>query len=319
MPSSRYYRFKTADEKERKRKLKTTLFWSVFTVAFLTIIWLFFISPFFKITQIQLPESDIVTKEDISGLIAANLPLKIGENILLFSSGRLKAALAITFPTITNLKIRKKLFHTIVIGFEKRVQENLLKVCGGLPIISVSQKPIDLGVNICVGNVGASGFNMFHQVQIACKTASTPFVISAEADCLYPPDYFKFIPPRLDACYRDSNLYVMPDRRDYFFYKREGATHAQIVGRKFYLQVLAKLFKGAPKWSLKELNFPKERWGKKDVFDKIHYWKTKNPVFQIKTHKGMRYYTHSDRTPILTLPYWGQGQKTRRYYLHGIN
>ena len=122
MPSSRYYRFKTADEKERKRKLKTTLFWSVFTVAFLTIIWLFFISPFFKITQIQLPESDIVTKEDISGLIAANLPLKIGENILLFSSGRLKAALAITFPTITNLKIRKKLFHTIVIGFEKRVQ-----------------------------------------------------------------------------------------------------------------------------------------------------------------------------------------------------
>lgn len=202
--------------------------------------------------------------------------------------------------------------------FERRVQENLLKNCGGLPIISVSQKPIDLGKNICVGDVGVSGFNMFRQVQIGCEAATTPFVISAEADCLYPPDYFQFIPPRLDACYRNSNLYVMPDRRDFFFYKKEGATHAQIVGRKFYLQTLNRLFEGAPKWSTKEKNFPKERWHKADVFDQIFYWKSQNPVFQIKTHKGMRYYTHSDRTPISSLPYWGLGKKVRSYYLYGI-
>ncbi len=140
--------------------------------------------------------------------------------------------------------------------FEERVKENLLKVCGGLPIISVSHKPIDLGKNICVGDVGTSGFNMFRQVQIACEAATTPFVISAEADCLYPPDYFQFRPPRLDAPYRDSNLYVMPDARDYFFLKSEGATHAQIVGREFYLSTLKKLFEGAPKWSVEEKNFP---------------------------------------------------------------
>ena len=204
-------------------------------------------------------------------------------------------------------------------GFEARVQENLLKVCGNLPIISVSQKPIDLGKNICIGDVGASGFNMFRQVQIALEAADTPFVISAEADCLYPPDYFEFIPPRLDIPYRNSNLYVMPDQRGYFFYKEEGATHAQIVGRQFYLETLKKLFEGAPKWSVEEKNFPKERWHKADVFDKIAYWRSKNPVFQIKTHKGMRYYTHSDRTPIHELPYWGNGGKVRAYFLHGKN
>lgn len=204
-------------------------------------------------------------------------------------------------------------------GFEKRVQENLLKVCGDLPIISVSHKPITLGTNICVGDVGVSGFNMFRQVQIACQKAKTPFVISAEADCLYPPDYFQFVPPRLDVCYRNSNLYVMPDRRDFFFHKKEGATHSQIVGREFYLQTLEKLFDGAPLWSQEEKNFPKERLQKTDVFDEIIYWKTTNPVFQIKTHKGMRYYTHSDRTPVPELPYWGNGKKVRKYYLHGIN
>jgi hypothetical protein len=199
--------------------------------------------------------------------------------------------------------------------FERKVQETLLQNCQGLPVISVSQKPIKLGKNICVGEVGASGFNMFRQVQIACQEAKTKFVISAEADCLYPPDYFKFIPPQEDVCYRDNNLYVMPDRRDFFFYKKGGATHAQIVGREFYLKVLEKLFKKAPKWSLEEKNFPKERWKKADVFDQIEYWTSKNPVFQIKTHKGMRYYTHSDRTPIPKLPYWGKGRDLRKKYV----
>jgi len=203
-------------------------------------------------------------------------------------------------------------------GFEKRVQENLLKVCGNLPIISISQKPIKLGKNICVGDVGVSGFNMFRQVQIGLKEADTDFVISAEADCLYPPDYFEFRPTRLDIPYRNSNLYVMPDKRAFFFYKKEGATHAQIVGRKFYLDRLNNLFKGAPMWSTEEKNFPKERLRKEDVFDHIEYWHSKNPVFQIKTHKGMRYYTHSDRTPISSLPYWGDGKKARARYLYGI-
>jgi hypothetical protein len=203
-------------------------------------------------------------------------------------------------------------------AFEKRVQENLLSAARGLPIVSVSQQPIDLGHNICIGDVGTSGFNMFRQVQIACEAATTDFVISAEADCLYPPDYFEFRPPTKNACYRDNNLYVMPDRRDFFFHKKEGATHAQIVGRKYYLQILEKLFKEAPKWSVEEKNFPKERWRQNDIFDQIFYWQSPNPVFQIKTHKGMRYYTHSERVPIPTLPLWGEGIKVRKYFLYGI-
>jgi hypothetical protein len=199
--------------------------------------------------------------------------------------------------------------------FENRIQDNLIKVSGDIPIISISQKPIKLGYNICVGDVGASGFNMFRQVQIGCRMANSKFVISAEADCLYPPDYFKFIPENEKTCYRNSNLYVMPDARDYYYHKKEGATHAQVVGRKYYLKVLSKLFKGAPKWSLNEMNFPKERHRQEDVFDYIEYYETKNPVVQFKTHRGMRYYTHSDRTPIYTLPYWGNGKKLRKKYI----
>lgn len=201
--------------------------------------------------------------------------------------------------------------------FEARVIDNLLRQSGGLPIISISQKPLDLGQNICVGEVGASGFNMFRQVQIGLMATEADLVISAEADCLYPPDYFQFRPPRLDVCYRNRNLYVMPDRRAYFFYKPTGATHAQVVGRQFYLERLRRLFAGAPEWSEAEKNFPKERHRQEDIFKGIQYWSTEHPVIQIKTHRGMRYYTHSERLPIHELPYWGEGRALRERMLCG--
>ena len=200
-------------------------------------------------------------------------------------------------------------------SFELKVRELILKNCGGLPIISVSQKPIDFGKNICVGDVGASGFNMFRQVLIGCMEAKTKFVISAEADCLYPPDYFDFIPPRKDKCYRNSNLYVMGNKRNYYYYKEEGATHSQIIGREYYINRLKELFKGAPQWSVEEMNFPKERHRKADVFDEISYYRTVNPVVQIKTGLSMRHHTHSDRTPIYDLPYWGNGRVVKRQYI----
>lgn len=204
--------------------------------------------------------------------------------------------------------------------FEERIRQNILDVCGGLPIICVSQKPIpNFGYNIVVGDdVGVSGFNFFRQVQIGCREAKTKFVISAEADCLYPPDYFTWVPPRDDLCYRNSNLYVMPQHRAWFWRKEEGATHAQIVGREFYLNRLTRLFKNAPDWDreVKEKNFPKERWKREDVFppDKIVYYETVNPVVQIKTSQSMRHYTHSDRQDKHELPYWGTGPEFRKKF-----
>lgn len=200
-------------------------------------------------------------------------------------------------------------------AFESKVINNLLEVCGDLPIISITHKPIGLGYNICVGEHEATGFNMFRQVQIGLKEAKTDFIISAESDCLYPPDYFTYGPEKLDVCYRDSNLYVMGDHRNYYWRKPEGATHAQIIGRQYYLDRLNELFKDAPGWSAEEKNFPKERWERSDVFDYIEYYQTENPVVQIKTHRGMRYYTKSEREPIYNLPYWGDSKEFKRKYI----
>lgn len=212
------------------------------------------------------------------------------------------------------------------IVFEARVRRQIQEACGGMPIISVTQQPIDFGRNIVVGDVGVSGFNMFRQVLIGLQASRADYVISCEADTFYPPDYFT-LKPGLDddhmnleaatTCYRCSNLYVMPQHRAFFWRKPEGATHAQVVGRRFYLETLERLFAGAPEWSADERNFPKERWRKNDVFDEDdiqHFDDSWLPVVQVKTSRSMRHYTHSDRVEIHELPYWGTGPAFRRRF-----
>jgi len=121
MPPSRYWRFKTINKEERVQKRKKFLFWVLFTTAFLAITWWFFVSPFFKITEIVQPKNDIVANENIWQLISTNLPFKAGFNILLFSGDNLKTDLAAAFPEITDIKTKKKLFHSVIIDFVKRV------------------------------------------------------------------------------------------------------------------------------------------------------------------------------------------------------
>jgi len=199
--------------------------------------------------------------------------------------------------------------------FEEKIRANILKQKGNLPIISVSQKPINFGKNICVGDVGASGFNMFRQVQMACEAAKTQFVISAEADCLYPPDYFTFIPPRDDMAYRNSNVFLLPYQKNYFFQK-DGSTFSQIIDREFYLKVLGKLFKNAPKWSIEEKNFPKERTRRSDIFmpDQKSYFETENPCLSFKTGNGMRFNSPSYNVRFYELPYWGKATELIKKY-----
>lgn len=172
----------------------------------------------------------------------------------------------------------------------------------GLPIVSVTQKPVGLGDNICVGDVGASGFNFCRQVLIACEKATTTFVISAESDCLYSPDYFLFRPERTDIPYRNTNIYVGKYKNDYFC-KKSMSTFSQVVGREFYISRLKSLLDGQPMWSMEFKNFPKEIG--KSLFEEFEYFETKDPCISFKTGKGMRKHSNSDEVPVYDLPYWG--------------
>ena len=80
--------------------------------------------------------------------------------------------------------------------FFTNCRKQLLKAIDGLPLISVSQKPMmQFGQNICIGDIGKSYLNIYRQMLIGTKEAKTPFVAFAEDDTLYPYEHFhSFLP-----------------------------------------------------------------------------------------------------------------------------
>jgi len=180
-----------------------------------------------------------------------------------------------------------------------------------LPVFSVTQKPMDFGTNRCIGDVGASGFNVCRQLQVATEMAKVDYVISCEADCLYSPDYFTFVPPKLDAIYRNTNNYVLPYGYD-SFYPKDSQLAFQIAGRDFLLSRLDFLLKDQPKWDIKMRNFPKEIG--EPFIEEWETFETEFPCFGIKTGDGMRKQTHHGNEATETLPYWGSAKEVRKRY-----
>ena len=178
--------------------------------------------------------------------------------------------------------------------FEKKIMERLKKAKGYLPLISVSQKPINFGnCNICVGDIGVSDGNAFKQMLIGCERAKTDFVIFAEADTLYPPEYFQYEPKELKR-YWFEDVYVWyphsPMLQDNFFLKgRSDCGH--IAGRKLAIKLL------------KEGKGRGMKYKGKNRPEKVQL---ENPIINIKTGDGMRPKTQTALNPVSSLPYWGK-------------
>jgi len=102
-------------------------------------------------------------------------------------------------------------------GFMTYIQEKLLETVGDTPIISVSQKPIQFGQNICIGEIGMSLYNLYKQVLIAVREARTPYVAIAEDDTLYPKEHFEH---RSDVISYDLNKWALFTWRPTVFSKR---------------------------------------------------------------------------------------------------
>lgn len=199
--------------------------------------------------------------------------------------------------------------------FEQRIIADMVSKKGDLKIYSITQKDCNLdkyGMNIVIGDVGTSGFNFCRQLQMATEIADADYIISCEADCLYSPDYFTFVPEKLDRVYRNTNNYVLPYKGD-VFYEKDSQTAFQIAGREFLLDRLNFLLKYQPQWDTEMKNFPKEIG--QPFLDGWDEFKTEFPCFGIKTGEGMRRQTNHGKEGFEKLPYWGSAKDIRKKYV----
>jgi hypothetical protein len=183
-------------------------------------------------------------------------------------------------------------------AFESRIRLALLGAIGDTPLISVSQKPMDFGKNICVGDIGVSDYNILIQLRAGARAAETPLVATAEADCLYPhKGYFDFVPPgKFDWVYRNTNLWIY--KRTWGNFRRKAySLCAQIAGRDYLIELLDKKIVVGP-------------GVRGDIVHKTDGWTpfhTDIPCINIKTPNGMRRTAGTERgiAPEERLPHWG--------------
>jgi hypothetical protein len=195
-------------------------------------------------------------------------------------------------------------------AFEQRIRDDLKKKAGSIPIISVSRKPIDLGYNICVGGTEVSYSNEWKQLLIGLRAANTKFCMTAEADCLYPEDYFNFIPPRDDTVYYYDNIYIVWKFKGGFWKKTGHCEGAEICGREYWIKRLEKLL---PKtWD----SLPLAEANKlvRKFFPREETW-TGEPIISFKTRDGMSYRTTFINNKLKEIPYWGTIEELKRKFL----
>jgi hypothetical protein len=78
-----------------------------------------------------------------------------------------------------------------------------------IPIISVSQKPIRFGKNICVGEIGRSWLSLYKQMMAGLEACETKYVGIAEHDVIYGPEHLQWIPPTDDTFYYNHNCWLV--------------------------------------------------------------------------------------------------------------
>ena len=195
--------------------------------------------------------------------------------------------------------------------FEDEIIKELLISCGDLPIVSVSQKPIKLGKNICVGDVGASNINTKRQVLLGLAEAKTKYVHMAEADFLYPPEYFQFIPERDDTVYYLDNLFIIWKDRPRFHRKRN-SDGALVCNRVYLKNLLSKALEYAPEWfdGRDEPNYEGKLKHNTVLYSGRRLpFTTKISAVSFKTGNGVSWSCpHSKKHYKVRLPRWGTAQ-----------
>lgn len=188
-------------------------------------------------------------------------------------------------------------------AFEALIRDRLRAAAGGTPIISVVQDPADPGIGerICVGPVGASYRNCYRQTQIGVLAAKTTFVAFAEADCIYPPEFFKTPPEGIDAWIGNNLWVVYTDRPDVYHHK--GPSDGLLVARRdWVLDRLEQRLAGLPEWSEGKT---KPLVGRNADMAQFGH----PPVVSFKTGASMNPATGSSGRTEATLDRWGPARR----------
>ncbi len=127
-------------------------------------------------------------------------------------------------------------------------RKKLEEAADGAPIIAISRKPVDFGLNL-IQTQQESAVNIFWQTLRAAKIATTPYIAIAEDDTLYPKEHFHTFRPPLDTfAYNNTRWGMLSWTKIPMYYLVHNYTShmTMIAPRELAIESLEERFKKYP-------------------------------------------------------------------------
>lgn len=212
--------------------------------------------------------------------------------------------------------------------FFSNAQKQLTQAAGRLPIISISQKPLALGENICV-ELGRSYLNIYKQMLIGAKAAKTKYIAFAEDDTLYSAEHFRTYMPKDDEFAFDVSrwsLYTWSSP-PVFSIKSRRSNSTLIAVRDLFIEAMEERFAKFPDESQIKL----KNWAEPSRYES-HLGVTVRTGFEFSSDVPCITFSHPDaigydiqgelkalgKMKAYEIPYWGRASDVmeRFYGLH---
>jgi len=218
--------------------------------------------------------------------------------------------LTILFYT-ANLPVMKLTNHVLTI---------LKASAEGKAIISISQKPMEFGYNICMSELTPCYGSIYKQILTGAKMAETKYVALAEDDMLYPKEHFSFRPPKDDVFYYSRSRWILTTRRHSAFYFHHSGQNLStcIASRELLIGTIETRFIKYPDMvdeqgsQIGEPGRFESRFGLPEVG--LDTFKTAIPVVSVNHSPslgGKRRTNHRDKRTD-ELPFWGKADDLYR-------
>jgi hypothetical protein len=211
--------------------------------------------------------------------------------------------------------------------FVSNTKRQLLTAIGNTPLISISQQPMDFGKNICIGNIGRSHLNIYKQMLIGAKAATTKYVAMAEDDLLYPRDHFDYRPTPGVFAYNMCKWSIFTWIRPAMFgFKNRRVINSLICERDLLIESLEERFTKYPDPEKTPIHY----WGDLGRYEhslgvtvrKTEEFYSKTPIIYFSHENSYGYLALGHRKKLEPLraydiPEWGKADDILKlYYEH---
>jgi hypothetical protein len=203
--------------------------------------------------------------------------------------------------------------ETFAVSIRNRIQEQSDRL--GMPIISVTHKPIDFGKNICVGELKPCPYNVYKQILIGTRIVDTDTIVCVEDDTLYTDEHLSFIPLNDETFFYNSTR-LLVERRRYVKKGNRTLMSQCVVSTKLMLETLERRYEKYP-----HMDFHAVKWfcepGRYE-FKALklpqpirEYFTTEFPslTFSHRNNMGGVRKVFEDDGKFEEIPYWGNARE----------